>query len=113
MIRCPWARFSTRRRRLLSRWEGLEFLEVRRVLSATPTNAEQETLELINRLRTNPQGELNHLFSSFSPLTGRDPNVDVSVRFFGTNASILESQWSSLVAVAPLAWNTNLAAAAE
>lgn len=92
---------------------GVESLEVRLCLSPTPTPAEQETLELINRLRTNPQGELNRLFSGFSPLRGRDPNVDVSVRFFGTNAAILESQFASLVAVPPLAWNTELAAAAE
>ncbi len=108
-------RSSSRRRRVRSLWEGQgpQPLEVRRCLSATPTNAEQETLELINRLRTNPQGELNRLFSSLSPLTGRDANVDVAVRFFGTNAGILESQFASLVAVPPLAWNAELAAAAE
>jgi uncharacterized protein YkwD len=107
--------YATRRRRGAAGCghQATEPLEVRRYLSATPTPAEQETLELINSLRTNPQGELNRLFSGLSPLRGRDANVDVSVRFFGTNAGILESQFASLVAVPPLAWNVELAAAAE
>lgn len=105
---------ATRRRRRESRVPSpLEALELRRLPSATPTPAEQETLELINRLRINPQGELNRLFSSLSPLTGRDSNVNSAVQFFGVNGRTLESQWQSLVAVPPVAWNQNLAAAAE
>ena len=91
---------ATRRRRRESRVPSpLEALELRRLPSATPTPAEQETLELINRLRINPQGELNRLFSSLSPLTGRDSNVNSAVQFFGVNGRTLESQWQSLVAV--------------
>lgn len=102
-----------RRRNTWSASGPLEPLEARRLLSATPTNAEQETLELINRLRTNPAGELNRLFSHLSPLTGRDTNVNSAVRFFGVDGRVLESQWQSLVAVPPLAWNEQLASAAE
>jgi hypothetical protein len=110
-----WSRdvVATRRRRQAQAPNPLEPLELRCLLSATPTPAEQETLELINRLRTNPQGELNRLFSNLSPLTGRDANVNSAVQFFGVNGRTLESQWQSLVAVPPVAWNEQLASAAE
>ncbi len=112
MLRLP-GRTATRKRREFRIPNPLEALELRRLPSATPTAAEQETLELINRLRTNPQGELNRLFSNLSPLTGRDANVNSAVRFFGVNGRTLESQWQSLVAVPPVAWNQQLASAAE
>lgn len=111
-LRSP-GRAATRKRRELRMPNPLEALELRCLPSATPTPAEQETLELINRLRTNPQGELNRLFSNLSPLTGRDANVNSAVRFFGVNGRTLESQWQSLVAVPPVAWNQQLATAAE
>jgi uncharacterized protein YkwD len=63
---------------------------------------EQEFLELINRMRTSPRAELELLLNS------GDPSIDGALRYFETNRDTLRNQWSTLQAVAPLAWASEL-----
>ncbi len=60
-------------------------------------------------MRLDPQGELDTLFTSLDPLVARDPDADEAVRYFGDpTAAEIESDWTSLVPVAPLTWNESL-----
>ncbi len=70
-------------------------------------------LELTNRFRSDPQGELANVanFSSSGVWAGtksNDPSIAYALNFFGTSASDLATQFSSLVAAPPLAWNNAL-----
>lgn len=67
---------------------------------------EQYALELINRLRTNPQAELSRLLNS------ADPDVNSALRYFNVDRNLLQQQWSSLTPVPPLAWSDALGLAA-
>ena len=90
-----------------------EVLEPRRLLAFDPSGMEQAYLENINRMRLDPQGELDVLFSSTIPtLRARDPSVQSAMDFFNVSSSLLLSQWSQLTAVGPLAWNEDLSDAA-
>ena len=77
-------------------------------MPSTPSDEEQLLLELINRLRADPEGE-------FERLTGADalPGVIAAMNFFGVSLSALEAQLAAYASVAPLAWNGNLADAAD
>ena len=77
-----------------------------------PTNADQELLELINRLRSNPAGEVDHLITSVNPLTGATPDITNAITFFNVDAALFRQQMQSFSTVAPLAWNTALEDAA-
>ncbi len=95
----------------------LESLEDRRMLAFDPSGMEQEMLEHINRMRINPQDELDVLFLSTDVghpnyFTSSDTDVNIALNFFGTDAATLFSQWSALEDVPPLAWNEFLADAA-
>lgn len=83
-------------------------LESRLVPTLNPTGAEQEMLEMLNNMRTDPQGHFSKLISSVSPLTSTASNVTQALNYFGVSGSLLQSQWSSLTAVQPLAWNESL-----
>ena len=74
-----------------------------------PTPLEQELMEHLNRMRLDPQGELDALFTSLDPLVARDPDADEAINYFGdpTLEEIL-SDWASLSPVAPLTWNESL-----
>ncbi len=74
----------------------------------TPTAEEQLTLELINRLRADPDGE-------FARLTGPEilPEIQNALDFFGVDLSSLESSLGAFNSEAPLAWNGALALAAS
>lgn len=85
----------------------VESLELRRYLSFNPSGREQEMLELLNRMRTNPAGELPLLIHS------KDANVNNALDFFNVNTSVLADQWASLTPVQPVAWNSELYSAAE
>jgi Ca2+-binding RTX toxin-like protein len=85
----------------------VESLELRRYLSFNPSGREQEMMELLNRMRTDPAGELPLLIHS------KDANVNNALDFFNVNASVLADQWASLDPVQPLAWNSQLYDAAE
>ena len=63
---------------------------------------EQEFLELINRMRTAPRAELDLLVNS------GDPSINGALTYFRTNRDTLRNQWSTLQAVAPLAWASEL-----
>jgi len=92
----------------------LEQLEPRLVLAINPTAEEQHMMELLNRFRTNPQGELALLTSS---LTGEarsdDPDINSALDFFNVSGPVLQSQWASLTAVPALAWDEALYQMAE
>lgn len=86
----------------------LETLEAREVPTINPTGMEQELLELTNRMRMDPAGELSRLFSSTNPLTARDSEVQSAISYFGVSGATLVSQWASLTPTAPLAWADGL-----
>ncbi len=73
---------------------------------AQPTAKEQELLELMNRMRLNPQAELNILLNS------TDREVNYALEYYGINRQTLATQWSRLTPVAPLAWSSELNQAA-
>jgi uncharacterized protein YkwD len=85
----------------------LERLEIRILLSASdPSGDEQQTLELINRMRQNPAAELPLLENS------TDPAVQEAFKFFNVNLTELATEWATLTAAPPLAWNADLATSA-
>lgn len=70
-------------------------------------------LELTNRFRSDPQGELEKLvnFSSpgvWAPTKSNDPSVAFALNYFGVSATDLASQFAILKAAPPLAWNSAL-----
>ncbi|MEO1996596.1 MAG: CAP domain-containing protein, partial [Planctomycetaceae bacterium] len=92
----------------------MERLEDRVLLTFDPTGFEQEMLEHLNRMRTDPQGELDILLSSHpDPLQSNDPDVQAAIDFFQVDGATLETQWASLTAVPALTWDESLYAAAE
>ena len=102
------------RQRDARRLSRTESLEQRLLLTFDPSGIEQETLEHINRMRLNPQGELDFLFSSHpTPLTARDPDVQAAIDFFAVSGTTLESQFAALTPAPPLVWNEALYDAAE
>lgn len=91
-----------------------ETLERRLLLTFDPSPFEQESLELLNRFRDNPQAELDELLSSHpTPLTARDADVQAALDFFSVDGVALESQFASLSPAPPLAWSEALYDAAE
>lgn len=80
----------------------IESLESRVLLVFDPSGREQEALEYINRMRTNPAAEYNLLVNS------GNADVDSAIDFFNVNLATLQTQWNSLVAAPPLAWNESL-----
>ncbi|MBI1311218.1 hypothetical protein GC176_07910 [bacterium] len=86
-----------------------EILELRLLLTTGPTPLEQELLEYVNRMRTDPQGELDRVFSSYpSPLIARDPAVQAAIDTFHVDGETLVAQMAALQPVAPLVWNDSL-----
>lgn len=82
--------------------------------AADPTADQQYWLELINRMRRDPSGELARLVNFSSPgvwaaTKSADPTVQFALDFYGTNAAVLQTQWNTLSAAPPLAWNSSLA----
>lgn len=109
-------------RRATLAWRGISFaLAVLAVLGGSaargrePTIQEQFMLEMINRMRTHPQQELDLLANinygaaiSFATPSSDDPNVAAALDFFHVRPDLLVSQWSALVPVQPVAWNAQL-----
>lgn len=91
----------------------VEQLEAREVPTINPSGMEQELLELTNRMRMDPAGEISRLFSSTNPLTARDADVQSAISYFGVNGATLLSQWASLTPTAPLAWSDSLLTASK
>jgi hypothetical protein len=87
------------------------------VFSADPTVEQQYWLELTNRFRSDPQGELGKLVNFSSPgvwdsLKSDDAYIANALNFFGTSASALATQFSGLSAAPPVAWSHALNASA-
>jgi hypothetical protein len=74
---------------------------------AQPTAKDQEMLELINRMRQNPAGELDLLLNS------ADPKINQALNFFQVNRDVLRQQWQQLQPTAPVAWSNELDRAAS
>lgn len=107
-----WPHCGRTARRARKRAVATETLERRLLLTFDPSPLEQEMLELLNRFRSNPEGELDELLSSHpSPLTAFDPDVQVAIDFFDVDGAVLESQFQGLNPAPPLAWNEALATA--
>src|SRR5262245_20521376 len=85
---------------------AIENLEKRLLFALNPTAREQELLEMLNRMRTNPAAELNILTHT------KNKDVLDALSFFGVDLNVLAQQWSKLVPVQPLAWNASLRNAA-
>jgi cysteine-rich secretory family protein len=80
---------------------------------ADPTAEQQYMLELTNRFRSDPQGELAKVANFLSPgvwdaTKSNDASIAFALNFFGSSAADLAAQFSSLVAAPPLAWNSAL-----
>ena len=80
---------------------------------ATPTAFEQELLELINLIRADPSGEFGRLIVNQSAGTAVDPDITSAISYYNVDLGLFKSQMSAFGAVAPLAWNTKLASAAN
>jgi RTX calcium-binding nonapeptide repeat (4 copies)/Cysteine-rich secretory protein family len=74
---------------------------------AQPTAKDQEMLELVNRMRQNPAGELDLLLNS------ADPKINQALNFFQVNREVLRQQWQQLQPTAPVAWSNELDQAAS
>ncbi len=86
-------------------------------VKADPTAEEQYYLELINQARADPGGELARLVNYSTPTTfgnpaSNDPDVAAALAYFGVSASDLASQFATIGAAPPLAWNDALALSA-
>lgn len=79
---------------------------------ATPSNFEQEALELINRARADSYGEIARLIPGAAPLTGANKDITAALNSFGVSVETLKAQLTGIAAVAPLAWNSTLSDAA-
>ncbi|MDY6939453.1 MAG: SdrD B-like domain-containing protein [Cyanobacteriota bacterium] len=72
-----------------------------------PTALEQEMLFVVNRMRMNPADELDLLINS------SDANVNNAIDSFNVDLDLLQTQWNSLSAAAPLAWSEQLHTSAD
>ncbi|MGZ3488300.1 MAG: CAP domain-containing protein [Isosphaeraceae bacterium] len=87
-----------------------ETLESRELLSggfAAPTDQEQFMLEQINQARMNPQA------AAVSVTSNLTPDVSATVAHYGVNLNATEQAIASAPPKSPLAWNPDLAAAAQ
>lgn len=101
-------RRQTQRNRQTRHQLRIEQLEARDVPTINPTGLEQEMLELLNKMRMDPAGELSRLLVSTNPIQARDPEVQSALQYFGVNGTVLASQFASLTAAQPLAWSDGL-----
>lgn len=76
-----------------------------------PTTAEQQLiLELINRARSNPAGEYDELVPGG---VGATPLIEQALTYFGVDLTVLQNQFNSYDAQAPLAYSEILETSAE
>jgi|GEM_PF-2151231 len=73
-----------------------------------PTHEEQEFLELINRMRSNPSGEFGRLILDANQRIGVTDSVTSAIRFFNVDLNLFRQQMLAYPAVAPLAWHSAL-----
>ncbi|NJN60179.1 MAG: hypothetical protein HC795_00370 [Coleofasciculaceae cyanobacterium RL_1_1] len=67
-----------------------------------PSQNEQYLLELTNRIRLDPEHELDRI------LTTRDREVSNALDYFETDLTVLRQQWKELEPAPPLAWSGEL-----
>ena len=85
-----------------------ENLETRQLMSAGgPTAQEQYMLELINQARTNPQAAAQQVTSNLTP------DVVATLNYYGTDVNAAKQAIATASPKPPLAWNADLAAAAQ
>ncbi len=85
-----------------------ENLEARQLMSAGgPTAQEQYMLELINQARTNPQAAAERVTTNLSP------DVVATLNYYGTDVNAAKQAIATASPKPPLAWNADLAAAAQ
>ncbi|UWR28346.1 CAP domain-containing protein (plasmid) [Sulfitobacter sp. S223] len=78
----------------------------------TPTDFEQEMLELLNRARLDPQGEFDALIGTASNATGVTAGIRNAVNFFNVDLDVFRAQIAVFDPVAPVAWSSSLNVAA-
>ncbi len=69
---------------------------------ANPNPKEQYMLELINRMRTNPEAEYDLLVNS------TDEDIQNALSYFKVDLNQLRSQWDQLTPAQPVAWSNQL-----
>lgn len=89
------------------RFENLEARELMSAGIATPTAQEQYMLELINQARMNPSAAAAQVTSSLTP------DIVSTLAYYNVNLSATQQAIGSASAKPPLAWNPDLAAAAQ
>ncbi|MEM6487648.1 MAG: CAP domain-containing protein [Pseudomonadota bacterium] len=77
-----------------------------------PTAEEQLFVELINRARADPAGELDRLIADPAAGTAVQENITAALDFFDVDIDLLYSQLVGVGAAAPLAWSEALAQSA-
>ncbi|MEO1554793.1 MAG: DUF4214 domain-containing protein [Pseudomonadota bacterium] len=82
-------------------------------MSNTPSAFEQAVLEYINQARMNPAGEFDVIIADAGSGTATQSNVTSALNYFGVDIEAFRSQMAVFDPVAPLAWNTALATAAD
>jgi hypothetical protein len=104
-----------------SAWTGVLLLGA--ALAPAPAHAtdpsadQQYWLELINRMRRDPEGELARLVYFSAPgvwatTKSDDPTVQFALDYYNTSASALQTEWNSLASAPPLAWSSLLSTSA-
>lgn len=85
-----------------------------------PTNEEQLMVEMVNRMRMDPQAELARLVNINTVPTvfwgspkSSDSSTANALNFFGVNATTLHNQWQLLSPAPPVAWNEQLAVSSQ
>ncbi|MGO8901518.1 MAG: CAP domain-containing protein [Isosphaeraceae bacterium] len=89
------------------RFENLESRELLSGGIAAPTNQEQYMLELINQARINPQAAAVRVTSNLTP------DILSTLAYYNVDVNATEQAIASTPAQPPLAWNPDLAAAAQ
>jgi len=89
------------------RFENLESRELLSGGIAAPTNQEQYMLELVNQARMNPQAAAVRVTSNLTP------DITSTLAYYNVNLNATEQAIANTPAQPPLAWNPDLAAAAQ
>ncbi len=91
----------------------VESLEPRLLMALNPTGLEQELFQLVNRFRTDPQGELTRLVNRLNPISSADRYIMEELQYWKVSGTVLAAQWSALAPVPPLAWSEALVTSAR
>ena len=86
---------------------GLRSLAVTQYSIGSPTNEEQQYVELINRARLNPAAEGARL------ATLTEPSVLAAITQYGVNLTLMQAEFNAISSAQPLALNSALTTAAR